>query len=131
MSNSRANPLHPPLVSALLGAFLLLACDGQQYVSPDTVQLVITKDGSARELVNRCNYVPVLLGSTVEARYEVEDGLKATLTITHDAVTVGFDGVADAFKVSAADLADGAQFAPDPPAGYAVELSPGCTPDDP
>jgi hypothetical protein len=123
--------LNLPLVSALLGALLILACDGQQYVSPDTVHLVITKDGSTRELVNRCNYVPVLLGSTVKARYEVDDDLKATLTITHDAVTVGFDGVADTFKVSAAELADAAQFAPDPPAGYTVELSPGCTPDEP
>jgi hypothetical protein len=123
--------LNLPLVSALLGALLILACDGQQYVSPDTVHLVITKDGSTRELVNRCNYVPVLLGSTVKARYEVDDELKATLTITHDAVTVGFDGVADTFKVSAAELADAAQLAPDPPAGYTVELSPGCTPDEP
>jgi hypothetical protein len=61
----------------------------------------------------------------------VEDDLKATLTATHDAVTVGFDGAADTFKVSAAELNDGTQVAPDPPAGYTVELSPGCTPDDP
>ena len=123
--------LNPPSVSALFGALLLFACDGQQYVSPDTVHLVISKDGSSQELVDRCNYVPVLLGSTVKARYEVEDELRATLTITHDAVTVGFDGAADTFKVSAAELADGTQSAPDPPAGYTVELSPGCTPDDP
>jgi hypothetical protein len=123
--------LNSPLVNALFGALCLLACDGQQYVSPDTVHLVITKDGSPTELVDRCNYVPVLLGSTVKARYLVEDDLKATLTITHDRVTVSFDGAADTFKVSAAELADGALFAPEPPAGYAVELSPGCTPDDP
>ena len=125
-----SNP-NPPFVSALCGALLLLACDGQQYVSPDTVQLVITKDSSGLRLVDRCNYVPVLLGSTVKARYVVEDELKATLTITPDAVTVGFDGAADTFKVSAGELADGALTAPDPPAGYTVELSPGCTPDDP
>lgn len=123
--------LNPPLVSALFGMLWLLGCDGQQYVSPDTVHLVITKDGSPTELVNRCSYVPVLLGSMVKARYEIEDDLKATLTITHDRVTVGFDGAADTFKVSAAELADGSLFAPDPPSGYTVELSPGCTPDDP
>jgi hypothetical protein len=123
--------LNLPLVSALLGVLWLSACDGQQYVSPETVQLVIVKEGSARELVNRCNYVPVLLGSTVKARYVVEDELKATLTITHDRVTVGFDGAADTFRVAVTDLADGALFAPDPPAGYTVELSRGCTPDDP
>lgn len=123
--------LTPPSVTALLSALLLLACDGQQYVSPDTVHLVITEDSSSLEVVNRCNYVPVLLGSTVKARYGVDDDLKATLTITHDAVTVGFDGAADTFKVSATELADGTQLAPDPPAGYTVELSPGCTPDEP
>ena len=122
---------NPPFVTALLGALSLLACDGQQYVSPDTVQLVITKDSSSLRLVDRCNYVPVLLGSTVKARYAVEDDLKATLTIKPDAVTVDFDGAADTFKVSAAELADGTQTAPDPPAGYTVELIPGCTPDEP
>jgi hypothetical protein len=125
-----SNPT-PPFVTALLGALLLLACDGQQYVSPDTVQLVITKDSSSLRLVDRCNYVPVLLGSTVKARYVVEDDLKATLTITPDAVTVDFDGAADTFKVSAAKLDDGTQTAPDPPAGYTVELSPACTPEEP
>lgn len=123
--------LNPSRVSALFGALLLFACDGQQYVSPDTVQLVITKGGSPPELVNRCNYMPVLLGSTVKARYVVEDDLKATLTITHDAVTVSFDGAADTFRVSAAELAEGTQTAPDPPAGYTVELSSDCVPDAP
>ena len=113
----------------LFSALLLLACDGQQYVSPDTVQLVITKKSSTSELVNRCNYVPVLLGSTVKARYLVEDDLRATLTVTRDAVTVGFDGAADTFKASTTELADGPQSAPDPPAGYSVDLSFGCTPE--
>jgi|GEM_PF-5495667 len=122
---------NPRFVTALFGALSLVACDGQQYVSPDTVQLVITKDSSSLRLVDRCNYMPVLLGSMVKARYAIEDDLKATLTITHDAVTVDFDGAADTFKVSAGELADGTQTAPDPPAGYTVELIPGCTPDDP
>lgn len=120
-----------PRFSALFAALLLLACDNQDYVNPETVQLVITKESSMLELVHRCNYMPVLLGSTVKARYVVEDDLKATLTITHDAVTVDFDGAADTFKVSATELAEGAQIAPDPPAGYTVELSTGCTPDEP
>jgi hypothetical protein len=115
-------------VAAQFGALLLCACDGQQYVSPDTVQLVITKDGSTRQLVNRCNYVPVLLGSVVKSRYVVEDDLKATLTITRDAVVVSFDGAAETFEVSASNLADGALSLPNPPIGYTVELSSGCTP---
>ena len=114
--------------AAVLGALLLSACDGQQYVSPDTVQLVITKDGSTRQLVNRCNYIPVLLGSEIKSRYVVEGELKATLTITRDAVTVSFDDAAETFKISASELAESAESAPNPPTGYTVELSSGCTP---
>jgi hypothetical protein len=114
--------------AALFGALLASACDGQQYVSPDTVQLVVTKDGSTRELVNRCNYMPVLLGSVVKARYVVEDDLKATLTITRDAAVVSFDDVAEPFRASASELAAGVQSAPNPPTGYTVDLSSGCTP---
>jgi len=120
-----------PRLVALFGALWLLACDSQDYVNPPTVQLVIAKESSTLELVNRCNYMPVLLGSTVKARYVVEDELRATLTITHDAVTVDFDGAADTFTVSATELAEGPQSAPDPPGGYTVDLSLGCTPDEP
>jgi hypothetical protein len=126
MSNLKA-----ACVAALFGALLLSACDGQQYVSPDTVQLLITKDGSTLQLVNRCNYVPVLLGSVVKVRYVIEDDLKATLTLTRDAATVSYDDGAEPFKVSASELADGDQIDPQPPPGYAVTLSLGCTPQDP
>jgi len=117
---------------ALLGAVCLVACDGQQYVSPDTLALSITKDSTGIERVNRCNYVPVLLGDKVESRYVVQGDLKATLTITRDSFTVAFEGSADPvdpFVVPATDLKDGPQMAPSPPAGYTVTLSLGCTPD--
>ena len=117
---------------ALLGALCLVACDGQQYVSPDTLALGISKDSTGTERVNRCNYVPVLLGDKVESRYVVEGDIKATLTITRDSFTVAFEGTrdpVDPFVVPATDLKDGPQTAPTPPPGYTVTLSLGCTPD--
>jgi hypothetical protein len=112
----------------------LLACDGQQYVSPDTVALVITNDDTGVTRVNRCNYVPVLLGSQVKWRFVVEDDLKATITITRSAVDVGFeghDGEAEPFHVATEELdtdPSNAHYAESPPDGYTVALHGGCTP---
>ena len=58
--------------SGLLGLLCLVACDGQQYVSPDTLALSITKDSTGSERVNVCNYVPVLLGDRVDVTYVVD-----------------------------------------------------------
>ena len=108
----------------------LLACDGQQYVSPDTVALSVTKDSTGAQRVNVCNYVPILLGSEVKSRYVVEGDVKATLTVTRDSCSVVFEGteVVEPFVTPIADLEDAAQTAPSPPAGYTVTLSTGCTP---
>jgi hypothetical protein len=79
---------------AALALVCACACDGQQYVSPDTLALVITnvtKEDAHVTRVNRCHYVPVLLGSQVKARYSVEEGLHATITITRDTRSVVFD----------------------------------------
>ena len=55
----------------------LLGCDEQQYVSPDTVALIVTDDSTSMQRVNRCLYIPVLLGGQVVFRYEVDAELKA------------------------------------------------------
>lgn len=124
---------HGKLTQLLLSGALLLGCDGQQYVSPDTVALVVTDDGTQMQRVNRCQYIPVLAGSRVVFRYEVDGELKATLIIDRDEVRVAFEpeGVADTFEVDAEDLTDNQRFTADsPPDGYQVELVAGCTPDD-
>jgi hypothetical protein len=110
----------------------LLACDGTQYVSPDTVALSITKDSSGGERVYACNYVPVLLGSEVKSRYVVEGDVKATLTVTRDSCSVVFEGteVVEPFVTPITDLEDAPQTAPSPPVGYTVKLSIGCAPKD-
>jgi hypothetical protein len=110
----------------------LVACDGEQYVSPDTVALSITKDATGVERVNPCNYVPVLLGDEVDATYVVEGELRANLSIKRDSYRVAFEGGAvggDPFVVTATELKAGAQTDPTPPPGYTVKLSLGCTPD--
>lgn len=115
----------------LLPALLCSACDGEQYVDPETVQLIITDTSSGMDRVNRCNYVPVLQGSRVVFRYEIEDGLKATLVATRDEITVGFeppDGT-EPFRITAEDLA--ANLDPEGgslPEKYELELLPGCKP---
>jgi hypothetical protein len=121
------------LAQLALGGALLLGCDGQQYVSPNTVALVVTDDGTQMQRVNRCQYIPVLAGSRVVFRYEVDSDIKATLVIDRNEVRVVFEpeGVADAFEVDAEDLTDDQRFTADgPPDGYQVELVAGCTPDD-
>jgi hypothetical protein len=112
-----------------------LGCEDQQYVSPDTVALVITSDASNTQLVNRCNYVPVLLGSRIGARYRVEDQLFANIDLTREAVTVFFetDGEAvEPFSLDSKRFNDQArEVDPAPPGGYSVELSSPCMPEDP
>lgn len=113
----------------------LLGCNEQQYVSPDTVSLVISDDSTGLERVNRCNYIPVLLGSQVKARYVVEDDLKATITITREQVEVIFqdpDRDHEPFLVPAETFEEGDVMlqADAPPDGYTVTLGTPCTPDD-
>lgn len=67
-------------------------CQDQQYVSPDTVLLSITNKARDVELVNRCHYIPILLGGEVKARYAVEDDIKATITINREKVIVSYEG---------------------------------------
>ncbi len=119
----------------LLGA-ALGGCDGQQYVSPDTVDLVIENDASGVTRVRRCNYIPVLLGSRVEWRYTIDGDLKAVISITRAQIEVSFEGdsgEAAPFVIKPKDLDDesgSASFtAENPPEGYTVRLTAGCTPD--
>jgi hypothetical protein len=116
------------------GAALALSCVGTQYVEPETVRLVISSDDTSSKLVDECHYVPVLLGSLVEARYPLDDALVATIRLSRSAVTVSFSGVDTSpapFEVAPQDLrSDSSTLADDPPAGYTVELRSGCTPDD-
>ena len=110
-----------------------LACDGQQYVSPQTIALVVSDDATRSQRVNRCHFVPVLLGSQVKFRYVVASGLRATLTLTRDEVAVEFEGAAgtEAFRVYTSDMeVEGTRLSAErPPEGYSVELESGCTPD--
>lgn len=119
----------------LLLSLALTGCDGRQYVSPDTVGLVITNDETGVTRVNRCNYIPVLLGSRIQWRYTIEGDLKATVTITRAEIEVTFEGdsgEAQPFTLRPKDFEDEATSftADNPPAGYTVRLSSDCTPDD-
>lgn len=110
-------------ISALL---VVCACDGQQYVSPETVALVVTNDGTNVQRVNRCHYVPVLLGSEVKARYRVEDGLHVTITVTRDGPSLAFDD-------DGRDLGPFDELEPQleyRSQSYTIALRPDCTPDD-
>jgi hypothetical protein len=121
------------LALAVVATGAALGCQEQQYVSPDTVALVVTDDSTNMQRVNRCLYIPVLLGGQVIFRYEVDSALKAVLVITRDEATVSFEpgGAADPFAVDTEDLSEmETHFADAPPSGYTVELSAGCTADD-
>ncbi len=124
---------HARFAQLALGAALALGCDGQQYVNPDTVALVVTDDATQLQRVNRCQYIPVLAGSRVVFRYDVDGDLRATLVIDRDEVRVAFEpqGSAETFEVDAEDLTETQGFTADsPPDGYQVELVAGCTPDE-
>lgn len=116
-------------IAAALGA---LGCDGQQYVSPDTVALVVTEDATGQQRVNECQYIPVLLGSRNLSRYAVDDALRVIVDITRDEVTLSFEGtpeLVEPFRVPS-ERFDGAaqETLPAPPAGYSAALSSPCTP---
>lgn len=119
------------LTVALLAASLV-ACDGQQYVSPDTVALVVTNESTGVERVNRCHFIPVLLGSEVKVRYSVEDDLKVTISITRDEVRLDYEQPGqsyESYQISAQAFDGAASVSDDaPPDGYRVELSSPCTP---
>jgi hypothetical protein len=117
---------------AVLGALALGGCDGQQYVSPDTVLLTVSHDVTGSKVVEGCNYVPVLLGSQIQQQYVVEDGLQASVSITRSEIVVAFTGADVArFRVATKELEGGAVVVDDdPPAGYSVELKSGCVPDE-
>ena len=118
---------------ALLACDAALGCDEQQYVSPDTVALIVTDDSTNMQRVNRCMYIPVLLGGQVVFRYEVDSALKALLVITRDEASVSFEpsDAADPFSIDTDELTESERHLADsPPSGYTVELVAGCTPDD-
>jgi hypothetical protein len=118
----------------LLAAFALLGCDGQQYVSPDTVLLTVSHDVTGSKLLERCNYVPVLLGGRVDRHYVVDGALQATIALTRSDIVVTFQGAGDGFEpfhVAPKRLEDSTSVVDEySPTGYTAELSPGCVPDD-
>ena len=118
----------------LLVAGAMLGCEGQQYVSPDRVALVVSEVSTGSELLSRCRYIPVLLGSRNRAGYDVDGQLQATIDITRDEVIVWFDGgePVDAFRVESSRFAQVADVVDKaPPSGLRVELISPCTPDEP
>jgi hypothetical protein len=118
----------------LIVALSLFGCDGQQYVSPSTALLTVTSDKTGSKLVSRCNYVPVLWGAQVDGHYSVDGALDVFITLTRDEITVVFQRDGDdfePFRIAAKELETGAVTDPSPPTGYTMELSSGCTPDEP
>ena len=113
---------------------LLLGCDGEQYVSPATLGLVVTDDATDRQRVNRCHYVPVLLGSQLKFRYEIDGDLSATFTVTRSSARVDFEPDTEALPLRASltfdngTLSVGRDGSWVPPAGFSVELVTGCSP---
>jgi hypothetical protein len=124
----------PSKLLPLLTFAAMCGCDGQQYVSADTVALTITNDSTGIERVNRCHFVPVLLGNQVKARYRVEDEIRATIVIDRQNVTVTFDGTDEPvppLEVSASRFEETtSELAESPPEGYTVELSSPCSPEE-
>jgi hypothetical protein len=117
---------------SLLLPLVLLGCDGQQYVSPETVELSITNTDNL-ELVKRCHYIPVLLGSQVKARYRIEDERRVTITITRDEIALDYDS-GESELVTPQELEElesgGSRVLENTPADYTARLTPNCTPDD-
>jgi hypothetical protein len=118
-----------------LSLALLLGCQDQQYVSPDTANLSITNLDTGTERVNRCNYIPVLLGNEVKTRYVVEGSLKAVISLTRDKITVSFEGASnlpDAWTVESSKFREKfAESSDTPPDNYDVQLSSQCKVDEP
>jgi hypothetical protein len=108
-----------------------LGCEGQQYVSADTVALSID-DAKGTTRLDACHYIPVLLGSRSVSHYTVDGSLEVTLDITRDEVTVVFDSLEQAvepFRVPSARFEEAAhEEDPAPPSGYTVELTSPCAP---
>jgi len=117
--------------SFVAAALAALACDGRQYVSPDTVALVISDESTGTKQLNECHYVPVLLGSRSISRYALDSDLRVTIDITRDQVSVSFEDPAgvEPFLVPSERFEQAATARdPAPPAGYVVELSSPCSP---
>jgi len=116
----------------LLLPLVLFGCDGQQYVSPDTVELSITNADNL-ELVNHCHYIPVLLGSQVKARYRIEDERRVTITITRDEIQLEYDS-GESELVTPQELEElpsgDSHELQNTPSEYSARLTPHCTPDD-
>lgn len=112
-------------------ALVAAGCDGQQYVSPDTVALSIGTEAGASRL-NVCQYIPVLLGSRAVSHYTIDGRFDVTLDVTRDEIGVSFAGpgqVVEPFTVPSARFADSAsETDPSPPVGYTVELLSPCAP---
>ncbi|RYZ10285.1 MAG: hypothetical protein EOO73_01545 [Myxococcales bacterium] len=125
--------MKPRLLLLVLGLGAL-GCDDPQYVNPDTVALVVTNDSTGIQRVNRCHYVPVLLGSQVKARYVVEDELRATITLTRDELSLLFeDGGAPVAGLTSPSLnfaEEARELMESPPEGFTVELVSPCTPQE-
>lgn len=81
-------------VAVSIYALTAFGCQGQQYVSPDTVQLSVS-DASVDppiERVSHCHYIPVLLGDQIQGRYRVTGELDAVMLLTRERVTISFEG---------------------------------------
>ena len=119
------------VVGVVVAALAALGCDGQQYVSPDTVALAITTEAGAPR-VDSCHYVPVLLGSRAVVHYMVDQRLDVTFDLTREEISVSFespDESVEPFRVPSERFAEAAsEQDPAPPAGYSVELTSPCTP---
>jgi hypothetical protein len=117
-----------PLVTLL---FACWGCQEQQYVNPDTVKLSVSRAGGAT-LVDRCNYIPVLLGGAAQFTYHVERDLGVHLQITRDKVLATFEdssGRLGSFGAPSSSFADDFSVdASEPPDGYSATLSAGCVP---
>lgn len=119
----------------VLAGLALCGCDGQQYVSPDTVALSVRSDATGTELLSRCHFVPVLLGSRVKARYLIEDELSVVISLDRAQLELSYDEPGreySSFSVPTPSFEEGATQieAADPPDGYRVQLSSPCTPLD-
>ena len=119
------------LCRAAIVALFALGCDGQQYVSPETVALVISTEGGAQRL-NDCRYIPVLLGSRSSSHYTIDSRLEVRLDITREEIDVSFASVGEElepFRVPSSLFEGSAtEEAPAPPTGYTVALRSPCTP---